>query len=247
MKNEAQNIEIEKKIGAYLRGDLTENQAQKLWVELLKYPEYIERLQTEIDISRYYRHQTNEKGNYSQYWHWFASAAAVILIVAGINIFSSGGLKDHTIDTILLNDNLATANVMRSAEPNFEIIDSVLNTAFENALNSKFDEALTIYNEVIAQYPETVYAAKAFLNIGIIAYNSGEFEKSVARFKKAASTADQNTFIKEQATWYWGNALINTGQHKQAREVLQQTYQLNGVHRNHAARLLEKLNEKLAE
>ncbi len=247
MENKNQNIKLEKQIDDYVKGKLTEEKAQKLWAELLKRPEYINQLQTEIDLTRYHQQQTAQKNSFGQYKHWFAAAAAVILIVAGINIFSSEALNDYTIEAILLRDNLATANVMRSGEPNFKTVDSLLNLGFQNAVNGKIEDALAVYNKVINKYPNSIYAAKAHLNIGILTYNSGNYEASIENFAQTLSIIDENPFIEEQAYWYIGNALINIEKFEQAREAIYKAVQLNGLHKQHALRLLKKLDRKLKE
>ncbi len=244
MENNSENIELEKSIDAYIKGKLTETEAEKLWAELLMRPDYISRLQTQIDLTRYHQQNAAQKTGYGQYWRWFAAAAAVVLVVAGINFFSGEALSGYTIETILLRKNLASATVMRSEDPHLEIVDSLLNSGYEKAVEGNTAEAIAIYNKVISQYPNTIFAAKAYLNLGILTYNSDEFESSILNFKKVLSIVDQNSFIKEQAYWYLGNALLNVEKLEQAREAIYKAAQLNGVHRQQALRLLEKLDKK---
>lgn len=237
--------ELEKKIDAYVKGDLSENEAQKMWAELLKHPLYIDWLQTEIDLTRHHR-QTTRQGNFQQYWKWAAAAAAVVLVVAGLNLLSSETLNDYTVERILLRENLATAGVMRSDEPNSEIVDSLLNIGFESAVSGNINKAVSIYEEVIEKYPNTPYAAKAHLNTGIITYNRGKYTSAISSFEKVVSVVDQNNFIIEQAYWYMGNALINIEKYRRAHEALKKAYQLNGIHKEDAQRLLEKLKQELS-
>lgn len=247
MSSDTPNIKFEQGIDAYLKGNLTEKEAQELWAELLKQPEYIDLLETEIDLTRYYQQSQSRQTGYRQYWRWAAAAAAVFLIVIGINIFSSETLNDYTIDSIFLQDNLATSGIMRSDEPNAEYVDSLLNLGFEKAINGNVTEALSIYNEVIEKFPDTIYAAKAHLNIGILIYNKGDFARSVDSFKKVLSITAEDEFIREQAYWYMANALVNVGNIQKAEKALQSTYHLNGVHRQQALWLLDKLNKKAGQ
>ena len=51
--------------------------------------------------------------------------------------------------------------------------------------------------------------------------------------------------ITEKAYWYLGNTLIQTQDLEEAKNAVTKTYQLDGVFRNPAFRLLKKLNEEL--
>lgn len=247
MTESSRKTELEKQIDAYVKGELTESEVQDLWTELLKDPEYINHLETEIDVARYYQQQANKSSNYNQYWQWFAAAAAVILIVVGLNIFSNNSLNNYTVENILLRDNLATAQVMRSGDASFEIVDSLLNLGFENAVNNNLEKALDIYHKVIKKYPNTAYAAKAHLNIGILTYNMEQYQTSISNFKKVLSLIDKNDFIREQAYWYMGNAFINIEKFENAKKALQNAYQLSGEHKQEAKHLLDKLSKKIGQ
>jgi hypothetical protein len=52
MTEETRNTELEKKIDAYIKGNLSNDEVKSLWVDLLRQPEYISLLKTEIDVTR---------------------------------------------------------------------------------------------------------------------------------------------------------------------------------------------------
>lgn len=74
MNNDSSNIELQKQIDDYIKGNLSEDEARELWKELLKQPESIDRLQTKIDLTRYHQQADNPKNTFSQYYKWFAAA-----------------------------------------------------------------------------------------------------------------------------------------------------------------------------
>lgn len=45
-------LSLAKRIDAYLKGDLDEEESERLWVELLQHPEYIDYLETEQAVRR---------------------------------------------------------------------------------------------------------------------------------------------------------------------------------------------------
>src|SRR5699024_5420796 len=228
MSRDTPDMKLEQQIDAYIKGHLTEKEAQKLWRKLLKHPEYIDRLETEIDVARYHR-QVKPKNRIWTYRRWIMAAAAIILIVVGINVFSSQTSKRYTIESISLFDDLATSETVRSDKSDFKEAGALLNLAFSKAVNGNTDEARSIYSEIINNHPGTVYAAKAHLNIGIIAYNKGNFETSIDNFNKTLSINISDNYLNEQAFWYSANALINAGKVEEARQALQNTSHLNGI------------------
>ncbi|MDX1672716.1 MAG: hypothetical protein R3211_10270, partial [Balneolaceae bacterium] len=46
----ASDLEIEKLIDAYINGNLSDEEAESLWVQLIKHPEYLDHLETEIAL-----------------------------------------------------------------------------------------------------------------------------------------------------------------------------------------------------
>lgn len=230
---------------SYVKGHLTPVEAQKMWVELLKRPDYLKMLETEVALTRFHQHSMPENSGYTQYWKWFAAAAAVVLVVIGINLLESPSLKSYAIDEIGLSDNLATGPILRSNESNLTAVDSSLNLGFNNAIEGDIDMAAAIYKEMIDQHRGTNLAAKAHLNVGILRYNASQFERSISSFESVISIAKNASFLQEQAYWYMGNALIRTGDYQQARDAVEQTYNLNGVFKKQALTLLRKLDRNL--
>src|SRR5699024_783926 len=170
-------------------------------------------------------------------------ADEINLIVIGMNVFSKQTSKRYTIEKISLFDDLATSETVRSDKSDFKEAGALLNLDFSKAVNGNTDEARSIYSEIINNHPGTVYAAKAYLNIGIIAYNKGNFETSIDNFNKTLSINISDNYLNEQAFWYSANALINAGKVEEARQALQNTSHLNGIHRQQALKLLKRLNK----
>lgn len=49
------DLELEKQIDAYLKGNLSEDEALKLWERLFKDPDYIQLMKTELALKSIYK------------------------------------------------------------------------------------------------------------------------------------------------------------------------------------------------
>ncbi len=250
MALDKKDIELEERIDAYIKGNLSKEQVDELWVDLLKKPEYIEQLQTEIDLARVYRkrQKRQKKSESIIYWKWVA-AAAVALLVVYINFFSGSNvdsIREWTQGPINLLDNLAAAEITRS-DANIPSADSVLNTAFKAAINGDTKEAATIYEKVLEQQQNPKIRTKASLNLGIIHYNNKDFHDSIDYFRQALDADQSDSLRSERTYWYLGNALANTGDLSSAREAVLTTYEMGRIYKDDAFKLLKRLDYELGK
>lgn len=262
MEESAQNRNLAKKIDAYVKGNLSEDQADALWAELLEQPEYINYLKTEIATARIYQsrveHLESIKNDENQQetksvsreknrWWWYSAAAAVILAVVLTSVFVinyRSNIYQWSNQKIALGKNLASAPVTRAAKQ-IPPPDSLLNAGFNAAINGNITEAMEIFHLVVKKYNNTKIAAKANLNIGILQYNSLKYKSSIPYFKRAVAHAGSLTLLKERAYWYMGNAYINTGQLVNAREAISHARSIGKVYKKEESKLLRRLNRSL--
>ena len=259
MNKISRDIELEREIDAYVKGNLSEQEAQKLWEKLLQRPEYIELLKTELGVksilekrsSNNYSYSTEENSviySIQRSWKWMAAAAAVALLVVSMNFFqldTNKSLQSETPAQFNLAENLSSAEVFRSQKAETLPADSLLNRGFEAALSGDISKAIAAYDEIINKYGDKSAATKAYLNKGIIQYNSGGFGESIESFKAVIKKDTKRDVLKEKAYWYMGNAYINIEQLEKAREAIHKVYSMDGIYRKPSFRLLKKLDYKL--
>ncbi len=255
MNHQSGDIEIIKQIDAYLKGQLSEEKTEELWVELIKNKEYLEYLETELTVKSIFEEKKNlnedsvsKVTELHKSWKWLAAAAAVAILVVAINLLKMDGsvpLREQTIGNINMTNNLAAPLVMRSQKADLSGADSLMNIGFEAALSGNIPRAVKMYNEVTQRFKGKSIAAQAHLNIGIIRYNSGDYQPASKAFEQALSVVDNNDLLKEKAYWYLGNAYINLEQIQKARNAIQNAYDLDGTYRKPAFRLLQKIDYKL--
>lgn len=245
--------DIRKSIDAYVKGSLSEDQINELWVEFAKKPELLDDLELEVGVKEILEKGLEEKNNKKgtlialPYWTWHAAAAAVLIIVIGIQFIqvpSRSNLDQFLVNSIN-SDQLETSDGIRSKELVLASADSVLNIGFNEFVNGNSDRALRLFNEVINDHDYEPYGSKAYLNKGIVYYNESSFDSAIVAFEASISRVADSKMIEEKAYWYLGNALANVEMFEEARSAIYQAYSLEGVFRKPAFLLLQKLNYDL--
>ncbi|MEX2602663.1 MAG: tetratricopeptide repeat protein [Gracilimonas sp.] len=248
----SRELEIRQKIDAYIKGKLNEDDIQELWNEFAQNPELLDILEIEVHVKELIENEVLNTRSESRIhklptWTWHAAAAAVIVIVALVQFFrvETPTQLDQFVIQQISPAELETSDGVRAKELQITTADSLLNLGFEAVISGNEERALELFDEVIAKHDEEPYGSKAFLNKGIVLYNEADYESAILAFKESAQRVQDSRMISEKAFWYLGNALINIGQLEEAREAVLKAYQLDGMFRNPAFRLLKKLNNDL--
>ncbi|MGN8225564.1 tetratricopeptide repeat protein [Gracilimonas sp. BCB1] len=252
----SRETEIRQQIDAYIKGQLSEEEIQALWNEFAKNPELLDVLEVEVNVKELIEREAltskPETGSATirklPSYTWHVAAAAVFVIIALVQIFR---IETPTeIDQFVVNrigpDQVETSDGVRAAKDmRITTADSLLNLGFEAIVSGNKDRALELFDEVINRFDEEPYGSKAFLNKGIILYNESNYEEAISAFREAAERVEDSRMISEKAYWYLGNALVNVGELEEAQKAVFEAYQLDGIFRQPAFRLLKKLNDDL--
>lgn len=257
MSDRSRDIEIIKSIDAYLKGTLSAREGEELWIELLKNPEYLQYLETEIAVKSILRESQNKPEEKQasvsvlrQSWKWIAAAASVAILVVAINFMggeTQQSLQQLTLKNISMAENLAAPMVFRSQKTDLSEADSLMNVGFEAALSGNLARALEIYETVIQKFEQEQVSAQAHLNIGIIKYNNGEYETAAESFNHTLTRVEEDAVLEEKALWYIGNAYIKLDRFEGAREAITAVIEMEGIYKDTATRLLKKLEEEGTE
>ncbi len=260
MNEMSRDLELEKQIDAYIKGKLSEKEAHQLWEKLLKRPDYIELLETELGLKSIMQDRSTGDASQSparentviyslhKSWKWMAAAAAVALLVVSVNVFQADTNRSVTElaeQNFNLAENLSSAQILRDQKSEVSTSDSLLNRGFEAAISGEVSRALQVYDEIIEEYGDKPAAVQAYLNKGIIQYNSGDFGKSIQSFEAVIQNVKDKKVVEEKAYWYMGNAYINIENLSDARDAIHNAYAMDGIYRKPAFRLLRKLDYQL--
>lgn len=257
------DIEIVREIDRHLKGEMTVKEVDKLWSKLLENPEYMKLLETEANARKYFRaenynqHITGEKNSDSVHksgtvlslrsWIYTIAAVLVIFVMYQLTSLDTGsGLQSELLVSIAPQE-MVTMNVYRTAEQGYEMLDVEINAGYEAAVSGRLSESYDQFVTVLEGNPTAVQKAVTNLNLGILHYNNADFEEAVQAFKivTAVESRDLSIYASEKGWWYLGHSLAQLGQLSEAHQAIQEAYLLDGIFRNDAELLLERIEELL--
>ncbi len=227
-----------------------------MWVEFAKNPDLLDELEIEVGVRKLLEERSDslKPGDRAAdihalpKWTWHAVAASVLVLVAFLQVFNDPPkteLSEFLVDHIPA-DQIETSDGIRAKEMIITPADSLLNLGFNASLTGNTDQAIELFDDVIENFDTEPYGSKAYLNKGIIYYNKGDYDQSIEAFNAAIERVeDSNLMIAEKAWWYLANALVNVGQSREALTATHKTYAYNGIFRDAAFLLYQKLNYDL--
>lgn len=275
-------LDIRKKIDAYLNGEMTIKEQDDFWDLVIGNPEVYNSLKVESSLRILYKNKltngngdkTTQKENekfesesnagepeelynitpMSHYKNWIIAIAAVIVLVVGINLFKINSPTSpanrvhllselHTLDSIDLfaMESMDTVRGESGEEDPFAFLfDRSLISAFSEEPN----EALKMYEDLIARFPDDPRIGKAFMNAGILLYNMEDYEKASEFFGEAITKVHDDR-SQERAWWFKANAELVAGNYEMARYSFHMTFGFDGVYRREAFRQLRILDAYL--
>lgn len=253
---ESKKIELLKKIDSYIKGRLSQEEIDALWIEFLKYPEMFSYFENEVqiqdmiskkDIPESFQQDRVEEPEQKgpAYRVWLYAAAAALILAIGLQFFSVQQ-QDVNVGRWALAeiglDEMVGSDVYRSDEEEVLETDLQINSAMAMAYNDSSEMAIATYRELLSRDLNDRQLARAELNIGILLYNNGNYEEAKSHFQQVIRIKSVPDSFIEKGWWLYGNALLNTGEIADAREAFYKAYSMDGRFQKPALALLEKLD-----
>ena len=241
MTNRNEKLEIEEKIDRYVNGELSQEEIEDLWVELIQDDEYVDYLETTANLKEA-TGKGASKRNSGRGWI-YAAAASLILLVAVMGtlqfgFFESSGEQIKPVEDIELD-------YYRSSEDATTITDR--EQIIRNALNlfneGRFDEAINLLESERNKATEAEWIAKLNLTMGTLFYNTDKFNNAAFYFNDIINNyKDQvSTLTLEKAYWYLGNSYFQLDMLAEAEAAMQKAYELNGAYSRVAKSYLDAM------
>lgn len=231
----------------FLNGTLPPGEMEELWIDWLEDPDSMDTVRTEANVRELIRQRDELQSirgrgsapqsnrHRSGVWKSWLAAAAVFL-VAWIGYQWAG---QENVDTVRPLAEIEL-EVYRSTEPVGE--DSTVREAMVLASQGQHQEAIQLIDQALSNVQDVGQRARLTLNAGSILYNLSRYEEASERFDQVLSMGHNDQMIQERALWYLGNAYFQMNDLARARQVFQQTLEMNGSYRRVAERYLKALS-----
>jgi tetratricopeptide (TPR) repeat protein len=233
--------ELERKIDLYISGRLNQEQMDALWVEMIENPAAYNYLKTSVSLRSIVKNSSTgvspaisikERSYYPKNWKRYA-AAAVIVVSSGVGgTYVINSLSDDlATSTFKPYDNLELV-VYRSSVTDLSNTDVryELQNAIDIALAGNTSEALIKLNNILESTENSLLKAEAYLNIGILEYNSNDFGAAVVSLQNAAELSNADQMLYERVIWNLAHSQMATGDQNSAKATIQKVITLNGAH-----------------
>lgn len=256
---EQEKIQLLEQIDQYIRGELSQDEIDELWKQFLQHPEWYDWFETELHLRSLIKKgkrpnfntndPVNRGGNssFKKYRGWIYAAAAAVLLAIGLQFFSyeqAEPVSDFALAEID-QSNLIGADVLRTEDGPAEELDVAINEALATAYEGETAEAIAEFQELLTQSPNNQQQVRIEMNLGILFYNSGEYESARTHFRSITEIENIEDYQKEKAWWFLGNALLNVDEPRAAREAVFNAYSMDGRYQSAALSLLKKLDIRL--
>jgi len=237
------NKDLEKRIEAYVDGDLSTREIDELWAELLDneyYYDYMKSVASMKKVAEDRQEKSRLQGSESQKTVWLSAAAAILLMIGAATIFNISTEPAENISPIssIELDYYRSADGM--AAENME--SDVVRRAISTANTGDVAEALSLINEELQKENSDYKEAELLITSGSILYNSGRFADAIERFETAIDINYDDMMLKERNYWYLGNAYFQVNKLDEAKFALEQAFELNGAYSRVAQSYLRALS-----
>lgn len=241
-----QREKILQKIDEYLDGKLSTREIEELWVEILDQPEYVSYLNTLVNINYILKNRKKPISFWKKNRNWISGIAALLAIFISFFLIklNSGGIEFNAVDQIPSSE-MESPAATRSVNQHFSTADSLLNLGYMEASDGHISKAISSFNELALQAGENTNVAKAFFNIGVLHYNSENYQKAETSFVDALDNIKNDDILKEKTSWYLGNTYVKMGEFRQAQKTLKNVIGMNGIYKDRATELLGDVDQKL--
>lgn len=257
---EQEKHQLLEKIDRYIEGELSQDEIDDLWKEFLKHPEWYSWFETELHLKSLIkkgkkpRFQTVDESSASanqsgiqKYSGWIYAAAAAVILAIGLQFFSFE--QGEPLPSLALAEieqsNLIGADVLRSDDRSADNLDVAINDALATAYEGELALAIEQFRELLHQSPNNQQKVRIEMNLGILFYNSGDYESAKSHFQSIINIENIEDYQTEKSWWFLGHVYLNLDEPRAAREAVFNAYSMNGRYQSATLSLLKQLDERL--
>lgn len=224
--------ELEEKIDRYVNGQLSENEIDELWAELIQDDYYLDYLKSVANVKAVVAQNQakNQRAKVHKFWS-YAAAAVVALTIGVLTVLNYPGLTGNSEVSPIANIPLDTYRTTEGTVGNTDE-NRVIRNAISLANTGRFSEAVNLLKNELNNADNPKWIAEISLNLGSLYYNEGNYTEAASYFEKVKERKDAiDVLTLEKAYWYLGNAYFQLDDLAKAKSNIKQAYELNGAYR----------------
>jgi len=240
MSKNNEKLEVEKQIDRYVAGQLSQEEIDELWVELVQHDEYMAYLETSANLKEITRDKQEKSAKGRPAW-MYAAAAVVLLLLAVIGVMQ---YQNNTALGDIEPISQIEPDYYRSTDTNYTADDreKIIRKAVELYNNNQFDEAVAVLNTERERTTDVSWIAELDITIGTLFYNHDKFNNAAFYFADVINYEDNIELLTlEKAYWYLGNSYFQMDMLEEAEEAMIKAYKLNGAYSRVAKSYLDAM------
>lgn len=232
--------ELGKKIDLYVNGQLSHEEIEELWAELIQDEDHLDYLKTVANAKSVIESNRKKPKIFSLNQSWtYAAAAAIAILIGVLTVFNVPSFQTNDIEPIanIELDYYRSEEGIKASENNREVLRNAVTLA--NSGNTQ--EAINVLEEELLKAEDASWIAELHLNIGSLYYNAGDYSLAVESFEQVVDKESVDILTREKGYWYLGNSYFQLNELDKAEAAIQKAYDLNGAYRRVAESYLNAL------
>ncbi len=244
MKTKSRLPELEDRIDLYVKGALTQAQADELWIDAIQY-DYVDFLKSAATIRKVAVATTHEVRSIPRIGirtrpklTTLTAAAAAVAVTAG-SLWLYQSTSESTPFTPL--SRLETG-LVRSGTQAATSFEARVRSAVLLAVQGSYGDAMVEFDRLVSEANTTDERALLWIHQGTAQYNQGEWNAAESTFGKVVQMNEVAPALQEEARWYLANTLLQTGETDRAVRMLESVIPYDGAYSRAARTALDGLH-----
>jgi len=241
MNKSKKKLRIEEKIDRYVDGELTQDEIDDLWVEIMQDEEHLNYLKTAANLQELAKQGESKNSGENRNTVLYAAAAVIILLVAILGAMHLGYFSSSPGIQPVKKLELGYTRSPQSPA-NISNHQKIIRHALQLYKKQKFGKAVGFLESKLDKAKDADWIAKLNITIGTLYYNNDEFNEAAYYFSNVVNYKSKIQKAElEKAYWYLGNAYFQLSMNDEAAKAMRKAYKLNGAYSRVAKSYLEAM------
>jgi tetratricopeptide (TPR) repeat protein len=243
MNQEKQNIE--QKIDRYVNGELSAEEIDELWAQIVQKQEHMDYLTTSANLKEVV---SDNKPTPIRAMYMYAAAAVIVLLVAVIGTmrFADFNNTPSMVEGISVIELDYYRSIEKSVDEDKQ--EKIIRKAIELYGEERLDEAVNLLRSEQAKSNDIEWTARLDIMLGTMYYNEDMFEIAADYYSNIVGYKDQvKKLTLEKAYWYLGNSYLQMEMLLKAETTMKKAYALDGAYSRVAKSFLDAIADYKAK